>query len=60
MAVKVEEGPPAKECQRLLGAEQGKETDSRLEPPEGALPCQLLLSQPNDPDVGLPTSRTVR
>lgn len=43
MAVKAEEGPRARDRQRLLGAERGKETDSLLEPPVGAPPRQQLL-----------------
>lgn len=35
LALKMDDGPCAKECKQLLKAEKGKETDSSLKHPEG-------------------------
>lgn len=39
LAVRIEEGPCAKECGQPLEAGKGKEMDSPTEPPEGTLSC---------------------
>ena len=42
LAVRIEEGPLAKECRWPASADTGKETDFRLEPPKGTQPCQYF------------------
>lgn len=40
----MEEGARAKECGQLLEGGKGKATDGPLEPPQGILPADTLIS----------------
>ena len=53
LALKMQEGPWAKECRQPLDTGKGKKNDSPLESPEGTQPYQPLV-------LGLLTLRTAR